>query len=110
MSRGKSEQLLTFLDFSDYSQTHPESVQKKKKPAGLFFCLISNNYQPKQQLSVDEGKLPIQWRGRLKFRIYDPSKLTKYMIHLRQVCESDSGYILNMEIHNCGPQSVNVYQ
>jgi hypothetical protein len=44
------------------------------------------------------------WGGRLRFRIYNPCKITKYGILVRMVCESMSGYICNMQIYDgkCG--------
>jgi len=41
--------------------------------------------------------------GRLKFRIYNPGKITKYGVYgvlVRMVCEAVSGYICNMEIYS----------
>jgi len=45
------------------------------------------------------------WRGRLRFRVYNPSKITKYDILVRMVCESSTGYICNLQIYDgkCGP-------
>jgi len=34
----------------------------------------------------------------LKFRTYNPTKITKYGVLVRMVCEAVSGYICNMEI------------
>ena len=45
------------------------------------------------------------WRGRLRFRVYNPSKITKYGILVWMVCESSTGYICNLQIYDgkCGP-------
>jgi hypothetical protein len=45
------------------------------------------------------------WRGRLRFRVYNPGKITKYGILVQLVCESMSGYICNIQIYDgkCGP-------
>ena len=45
------------------------------------------------------------WRGRLRFRVYNPGKITKYGILVRMVCESSTGYICNLQIYDgkCGP-------
>jgi hypothetical protein len=37
------------------------------------------------------------WRGHLRFRVYNPGKITKYGILVWMVCESMSGYICNMQ-------------
>jgi hypothetical protein len=45
------------------------------------------------------------WRGHLRFRVYNPGKITKYGILVRMVCESMSGYICNLQIYDgkCRP-------
>ena len=45
------------------------------------------------------------WRGRLRFHVYNPGKITKYGILVRMVCESSTGYICNLQIYDgkCGP-------
>ena len=45
------------------------------------------------------------WRGRLRFHVYNPTKITKYGIMVRMVCESSTGYICNLQIYygKCGP-------
>jgi len=34
------------------------------------------NYIPAREISLDEGMLG--WRGRLRFRVYNPGKIAKY--------------------------------
>ena len=50
-------------------------------------------------------KCMLGWQGRLRFRVYSPSKITKYGILVRMVCESSTGYICNLQIYDgiCGP-------
>jgi len=55
-------------------------------------------YSPKQELSLDEARIP--WRGRLKFKTYNPGKITKYGVLVRMLCDALSGYICNMEIYS----------
>ena len=55
-------------------------------------------YSPKQELWFDEAMIP--WRGRLKFRTYNPGKITKYGVLVRMGCEAVSGYICNMEVYS----------
>jgi hypothetical protein len=38
--------------------------------------------------------------GCLKFRKYNPGKITKYGVLVRMMCEAASGYICNMEIYS----------
>ena len=42
----------------------------------------------------------IPWRGRLKFKTYNPVKISKYGVLVRMVCEAVSGYTCNMEIYS----------
>ena len=41
----------------------------------------------------------IKRRGRLRFKSYNPGKLTKYGILVRMVSENETGYICNIEIY-----------
>jgi len=52
---------------------------------------------PEQELSLGEAMTPSQ--GCLKFRMYNPGKITKYGVPVRIVCEAVSGYIYNMEMY-----------
>jgi len=40
------------------------------------------------------------WRDRLRFRVYNQSKITKHGILVRMVCESSTGYICNLQIYD----------
>lgn len=42
----------------------------------------------------------IPWRGKSVFRTYNPNKIIKYGLLVRALCESASGYILNIEIYS----------
>ena len=55
-------------------------------------------YSPKQELPLVKAMTP--WRGRLKFWMYNPEKITKYEVLVRMVCDALSGYICNMEIYS----------
>ncbi|XP_043501574.1 uncharacterized protein LOC122523750 [Polistes fuscatus] len=43
----------------------------------------------------------IPWRGRLTFKTYNPSKITKYGILIRMLCDSATGYISSFKLY-CG--------
>jgi hypothetical protein len=67
----------------------------------VYECFVQkfrSAYSPKQELSLDESIIP--WRVRLKFRKYNPGKITKYGVLVRMVCEAVTGYICNMEIYS----------
>ena len=61
------------------------------------------NYIPDREISLDDGILG--WQGRLQFCVYSPCKITKYLILVRMVCESSTGYICALQIYDgkCGP-------
>lgn len=54
-------------------------------------------YAPKRDLSFDEGCCP--FKGRLRFRCYNPNKPAKFHIKLYQVSEADSGYVLGFDVY-----------
>ena len=61
------------------------------------------NYIPDREISLHEGMLGC-W-GHLRFRVYNPGKITKYGILVWMVCESSTGCICNLQIYDgkCGP-------
>ena len=54
-------------------------------------------YAPQCDLSFDEGCCP--FRGRLRFRCYNPKKPAKFHIKLYQVSEANSGYVLGLDVY-----------
>ena len=64
---------------------------------------FKSNYIPNREISLDKGILGLQ--GLLRFRMYNPGKITKYGILVRVVYGSKSGYICNMQIYDgkCEP-------
>ena len=65
--------------------------------------LFSDVYSPGENLSFDEATCP--WKGRLRFKVYNPQKNTKFGIKLYQVCEA-SGYCLGFDVY-AGPNVEN---
>jgi len=55
-------------------------------------------YSPKPELSLDEAMIP--WWGHLKFRTYNPRKITKYGLLVRIECEAVLGYMCNMSMYS----------
>ena len=53
-------------------------------------------YKPERKLSLDESMIP--YRGRLSFRVYDPSKMAKYGTLVRELCKARSDYICNFNV------------
>jgi len=100
MSRNRFESIWQAWHFSDNSQQTQDSGRLFKIwPVYEYFAhKFRSVYSPKQELSLDESMIP--WRGRLKFRTYNPGKITKYGLLVRMVCEAVSGYVYNMEIYS----------
>lgn len=61
-----------------------------------FLLKFKNIYRPEQNLSLDEAMIP--WRGRLALKVYNSSKISKYGILARMLCEAKSGYIHNIQL------------
>jgi hypothetical protein len=62
----------------------------------ILYRTLGPVYSQKQELSL-EAMIPLL--GRLKFRSYNPGKITKYGVLVRMMCEEVSGYICNMAIY-----------
>ena len=54
-------------------------------------------YKPGKALSFDEACCP--FKGRLRFKVYNPQKLNRFHIKLLQISESTSGYILGFHVY-----------
>ena len=75
----------------------------------LFVDMVQRNflyaYKPLKRLSFDEAYCP--FKGRVKFRVYNPMKPNHFHIKLFQVSESLSGYILGFHVYT-GKDSSNI--
>ena len=100
MSRNCFESIWQAWNFNNIIQQTQDSGQLFKIwPVYEYFVQkFRSVYSPKQELSLDEAM--ISWQGRLKFRTYNPRKITKYGVLVRMLCEAVSGYICNMEIYS----------
>ena len=58
---------------------------------------FEETYMPEEHLAIDEY-LSL-WKGRLKFRIYIPSKRERYGVKIFTLCESNTGYLLNYIVY-----------
>lgn len=72
---------------------------RKIRPFILMLRNFSNIYTPDCNLSFDEATCP--FKGRIKFKVYNPMKPHKFGLKLYQICESKSGYCVNFEVY-CG--------
>lgn len=103
MSRNRFTAILANLHIVDDSQNPPfpqpgHDPLAKVRP---FVVMCQENmkftYKPAQDLSMDESCCP--WKGRLRFKQYNPRKPARFHIKLFQMCEAQSGYILGFRIY-----------
>lgn len=98
MRRDRFEQIRKMLHFTDPLEEDPEDNLSK---LNTFLDALRNkfqtNYVPAQHVAVDEY-LSL-WKGRLKFRMYIPSKRERYGVKIYMICESDSGYLSNFIVY-----------
>ncbi|XP_025162453.1 piggyBac transposable element-derived protein 4-like [Harpegnathos saltator] len=100
MSRNRFRQILSFLHFSD-NNNKPDNADRLFKVQSIidyFSKKFKENFNLSQNISIDEGMIP--WRGRLNFKVYNPSKITKYGIFIRMLCDSSTGYISSFKIYS----------
>jgi len=89
---------LRVLHFNDYGNQIPgdrlfkiriivESLRKK----------FSSTCQPHQKVCVDESI--VEWKGRLQYKQYIPSKRHRFGIELFVLCDCKSGFVLDFLIY-----------
>jgi len=105
MSRNRFQLIQRYLQFN-CNNAAGKKEDRLYKIRTIFDIVVNNfrtNYIPDREISLDEGMLG--WRGCLRFRVYNPGKITKYGILVQMVCESSTGYICNLQIYDgkCGP-------
>ena len=54
-------------------------------------------FYPERDLSLDE--MVVKWKGRSKFKMYNPNKPEKYHIKTFGLCDSITGYAYNLLIY-----------
>jgi hypothetical protein len=77
------------------------SIQKTQAGFSKFNLFMNSPFTSsdqftthKREFSLAEGA--ISWRGCLKFRTYNPGKITNYGLSLRMVCEDKLGYTVHV--------------
>ena len=103
MSRNRFQAILWNFHVNDDSNnphhTHPRHDPLCKiRP---FVDMCERNflyaYKPCKSLSFDEACCP--FKGRLRFKVYNPMKPNRFHIKLFQISESTSGYILGFHVY-----------
>ncbi len=84
------------------------SIRKVDKIRPILDYCVANwkrLYKPEQKICIDESM--IDFRGKVEFRQYEPSKPVKYGIKGWSLCESISGYMMDFQIYEGKKESVN---
>lgn len=110
MSRNRYQIILRFIHFTDNTKPNqPDKLWKVRTIYDLLCTNFTNNCQPPEHLSLDEGTLA--WRGRLSFKTYNPNKPDKYGIKGYIVSESVTGYVWRYQVyHGEGRKLVEIVQ
>ena len=103
MSRDRFFSILSNFHITDNSQQIPrgqdgfDPLYKVRPFIKDIMTAFSDVYSHAQDPSFDEATCA--WKGRLRLRVYNPAKPTKFGINLHQVCEAKSGYCLRFHIY-----------
>src|SRR5215813_4461008 len=75
MSRNRFQLIQRYLHFNDNNAagTNEDRLYKIHTILDIVVNNFRNNYIPDREISLDEGMLG--WWGRLRFRVYNPSKI-----------------------------------
>jgi hypothetical protein len=90
--------LLRVLHFSNNRNQIPgDRLFKIKTIIESLRKKFSSTYQPHQKVCVDESI--VEWKGRLQFKQYIPSKRHRFRIKLFVLCDCKSGFVLDFLIY-----------
>jgi len=78
MSRNRFQLTQIYLHFNDNNAagTNEDHLYKIRTSLYIVVNNFRTNYIPDREISLDEGMLG--WRGRLRFCVHNPGKITKY--------------------------------
>jgi hypothetical protein len=102
MSRDRFTAILSNLHVNDDTDNpaYPDPGHDALAKVRNFIEMMDRNflhvYKPEQNISIDEGSMP--WKGRLRFRQYNPSKPARFHVKLFQVCEASSSYVVGYKV------------
>ena len=72
-----------------------------RKQNGFFYQSVterlSDLWQPRQYLLIDEGCIP--FKGRIHFKCYNPSKIDKYHMKTFKLVDSSNNYCLKFDLY-----------
>lgn len=83
---------------------HASNVDDEKEKKDKIEPFLNNllkrfqaAYYPSQNLSLDE--MVVKWKGRSKYKMYNPNKPEKYHLKTFGLCDSVTGYTFNLLIY-----------
>ena len=94
MSRNRYQAIMRFLHFTDRLEDKEDRIFRIRPVMDYLVKKWQEMYTPLQNISIDEGTL--LFRGRLSFRVYNPTKPCRYGIKSFLLCCSQTAYCHNM--------------
>ena len=98
MRRDRFQQIRKVIHFVDpLKEDDDNNLRKLDDFLNALRYNFRYNYIPEKDISVDEY-LSL-WKGRLKFKVYIPSKRERYGVKIFMLCESSTGYLSNFIVY-----------
>ena len=103
MPRDRFQAILSNFHVADDSENPPYPDRRHKPLAKIqpFIDMCNTQFKaafnPGQNISIDEGCCP--WRGRLRFKQFNPRKPNKYHMKIFQVSDPQIGYLLHFKVY-----------
>ena len=103
MSRDRFQVLLSNFHLVDNERAVPreqdgyDPLYKLRPFMSMVQANIKDAYTPARNLSFDEGSCP--WKGKLRFKVYNPMKPERFHIKLYESCEAESGYVDGFDVY-----------
>lgn len=97
-TRDRFMSLLSNLHFIDNTNINPDDCLRKVRPVcDAMKTKFGDLFHPFQDICIDESL--ILWKGRLAFKQYIPSKRKRFGLKLFEICDVETGYLLNFIIY-----------
>ncbi|KAF7697569.1 PiggyBac transposable element-derived protein 4 [Cucumispora dikerogammari] len=101
MTRSRFEAIKSNFSIYDVDDNFTKNDSTLADKAILYFnSVFGSKYSPGRDLSIDEGIC--SWKGKLRFKTYNPQKPDKYGIKLYMLCDSKTGYTLKFTLCSGG--------
>ena len=103
MGRNTFQSIMSNLQVADstldlpHNHPHHDPLFKVCPFMDMLQKIFKRCYKPGRDLSFDEGCCP--FKGRLKFRCYNPRKPAKFHIKMFEVSDSKTGYVVGFDVY-----------